>query len=152
MCETEKKRFSIPAIAAANQAKMMTAKQVKALPWPKTFLKGELLSTMDTYKVGKLLVSRIYKSGRSHDHAPGPNSLRALAAVLPNTSAAKLLRCIQAYECCESLGVKPPFENIKAGHLFRLAGLPQGRRRTLFKRIEKQGWSVTRLREELNLS
>jgi hypothetical protein len=135
-----------------KNASLVTAKIVKGLPWPKTFLRGELLSTMDTYKVGKLLVSKVYRNGRSHDHAPGPNSLRALASVLPNTSAAKLLRCIQAYECCESLGVKPPFGSIKAGHLFRLAALPQARRRTLFKKIEKLGWSVTRLREELNLS
>jgi hypothetical protein len=142
----------MPAMAGSKNASVVTAKQVKGLPWPKTFLRGELLSTMDTYKVGKLLVSRIYKNGRSHDHAPGPNSLRALAAVLPNTSAAKLLRCIQAYECCESLGVKPPFGSIKAGHLFRLAALPQAKRKALFHRIEKQGWSVTRLRQELDLS
>lgn len=139
-------------MAAVKTAKAMTPKQVKALPWPKTFLTGELLSTLDTYKVGQLLVERIYKAGRSHDHAPGPNSLRTLAASLPNTSAAKLLRCIQAFECCESLGVQPPFENVKAGHLFRLAALPQNKRRVLFTKIEKQGWSVTRLREELDLS
>jgi hypothetical protein len=46
--------------------------------------------------------------------------------------------------------MKPPWTYVRAGHLFRVANLPKTQQRTLLTRVEKEGWTVARLQQEID--
>jgi hypothetical protein len=128
-----------------------TDKNIRDLPWPDAFLQAQALTTNDSYKVGQLLVERVYESRRDANRSPKPSSLRKIQSnALPEVSVSTLLRCIQVYETCRTLGMKPPWTYVRAGHLFRVANLPKTQQRALLTRVEKEGWTVARLQQEID--
>jgi hypothetical protein len=126
-------------------------KSIRELPWPDAFLQAQALTTNDSYRVGQLLVERVYESRRDANRSPKPSSLRKIQSnALPEVSVSTLLRCIQVYETCRTLGMKPPWTYVRAGHLFRVANLPKPQQRQLLSRVEKEGWTVARLQQEID--
>jgi hypothetical protein len=126
-------------------------KTIRELPWPDAFLQAQALTTNDSYRVGQLLVERVYESRRDANRSPKPSSLRKIQSnALPEVSVSTLLRCIQVYETCRTLGMKPPWTYVRAGHLFRVANLPKPQQRQLLSRVEKEGWTVARLQQEID--
>ena len=47
-----------------------TDKNIRELPWPDAFLQAQALTTNDSYKVGQLLVERVYESRRDANRSP----------------------------------------------------------------------------------
>jgi hypothetical protein len=128
-----------------------TDKQIRQLPWPDAFLQAQALTTNDSYRVGQLLVERVYDSQRDANRSPKPSSLRKIQSnALPEVSVSTLLRCIQVYETCRTLGMKPPWRYVRAGHLFRVANLSKTQQRQLLSSVEREGWTVARLQQEID--
>jgi hypothetical protein len=129
----------------------ITAKNIRQLPWPDAFLQAQALTTNDSYRVGELLVERVYESRRDANRSPKPSSLRKIQSnALPEVSVSTLLRCIQVYETCRDLGMKPPWAFVRAGHLFRVASLPKAQQRQLLARVEAEGWTVAKLQQHVD--
>lgn len=128
-----------------------TDKQIRQLPWPDAFLQAQALTTNDSYRVGQLLVERVYDSQRDANRSPKPSSLRKIQSnALPEVSVSTLLRCIQVYETCRTLGMKPPWRHVRAGHIFRVANLTKTQQRQLLSNVEKDGWTVAKLQQEID--
>lgn len=126
-------------------------KRIRKLPWPDAFLQAQALTTNDSYRVGQLLVEQVYDSQRDANRSPKSSSLRKIQSnALPEVSVSTLLRCIQVYETCRTLGMKPPWAYVRAGHLFRVANLTKTYQRQLLTKVEKEGWTVSRLQQEID--
>jgi hypothetical protein len=148
----ERVKFAIPSIQPAasctvrSSAKAGLARNIRELPWPDAILHAQALSTNDSYRVGQLLMERVYESQLDAK----PSNLRKLqSSALPGVSVSTLQRCIQVYETCRALELSPPWTHVRSGHFFAVAALPRTQQRRLLERVEKEGWTVVRLQKEL---
>ena len=97
-------------MAQRRKTNNLTDKRIRKLPWPDAFLQAQALTTNDSYRVGELLVEQVYDSQRDANRSPKASSLRKIQSnALPEVSVSTLLRCIQVYETCRNLGMKPPW-------------------------------------------
>lgn len=127
----------------------LTAIKIKALPWPEALQqRGSRLTMDETYRVGKLIVDVVYGGTRNANKSRKTWSLRRLQEqVLQNASFATLARCVQTYEACRELGLKPPLKGVRAGHLLNMTHLNRNQQKRLMDRVGKNGLSVQQLRE-----
>jgi hypothetical protein len=127
----------------------LTALKLRSLPWPEALnARGARLTMDETYRVGKLIVDVVYGGNRSSDKSRKTWSLRRLQEqVLENASFATLARCVQTYEACRQLGLKPPLQGVRAGHLLNMTHLNRSEQRRMMDRVGRNGLSVQQLRE-----
>ena len=135
----------------SSRTKQLTAASIRSLPWPRAvWFPNQTLTGEDAYKVGELIVERVYGGERDTTRGRKQWSLRQLQAqVLHATSPATLVRSIQTYETAKRLGLKPPWRHIETGHLVRVAPLSVAQQKKLLRAAETQGWSVQQLAQKV---
>lgn len=121
-----------------------TRAEIRALPWPTAVLAKDLaLSVDDCYEVGKIIVKTLaWTETRGRQEW----SLRRLKTeVLNNASVSTLSRCVRVYRIASELGLEPPWRNLDMRHFVATAALPSTKQKQLLAKVEREGWSVTRL-------
>lgn len=124
----------------------LSVQHVRALPWPQPVKsKDTPLTVGDCYRVGELIVENLdWTETRGRQEW----SLRRLQSqVLKNASVSTLSRCVRVYRIAKELGLTPPWRNLDMRHFVATASLPPAKRKQLLQKVEKHGWSVTKLED-----
>lgn len=133
-------------MARKKQADALTVPAVRDLPWPAAIReKNHPLTVTDCYHAGRIVLEELnWTETRGRQEW----SLRRLQSqVLKNASVSTLSRCVRVYKIARELAIKPPWKNMDMRHFVATASLPAAKRKQLLQKVEKQGWSVTKLEQ-----
>lgn len=142
-------RGAAPARSEALAKDLQQVVAYRSLPWPTAVEDPALqLSADDTFEVGRLIVEVIHGGSRNTHKSRKAWSLRRIQKhILRGASFATLARCVQTYETCRRLDLRPPLGDVRAGHLLNLANVGPAKQRMLLRKVGKQGLSVEQLRQ-----